>query len=73
MRTFILTIPWSHALTISKVIPPILSPLSGPTSDDALVPKIAQIHKSDGQLQQNVLVMGAEARQRNWYYCWNKL
>eukprot|EP00069_Balaena_mysticetus_P017599 bmy_10640T0 len=55
MRAFVLETQWSLALTISKVIPPILSLLSGRNSDDALVPEIEQIHKSDRQVQQNVL------------------
>ena len=73
MRAFVLETQWSLALTISKVIPPILSLLSGRNSDDALVPEIEQIHKSDRQVQQNVLVMGSEACQRNRYNSWNKL
>lgn len=50
---------------MSKVVPPILSLLSGPNSDDNLVPETAQIHKSDRQVQQNVSVMGSEACQRS--------
>lgn len=73
MRAFVLETQWSLALTIFKVMPLILSPLSGPNSDDALVPEIAQMHKSDRKVQQNVLIMGSEACQRNLYYSWNKL
>lgn len=73
MRAFVLETQWSLALTIFKVMPLILSPLSGPNSDDALVPEIAQMCKSDRKVQQNVLVMSSEACQRYLYYSWNKL
>lgn len=71
MRAFVLESQWSVALAISKVIPLFLyslfiwSLLSGPNSDDTLVPELAEIHKSDRQVQQNVLVMGSETCQGN--------
>lgn len=48
MRAFVLETQWSLALTISKVIPPILSLLSGRNSDDALVPEIERIDQGEG-------------------------
>lgn len=58
MRASVLETQRSLALTSSKVILPILSLLSGPNSDDALVPEIAQIHKSDRQVQHTMLGNG---------------
>ncbi|OWK13751.1 hypothetical protein Celaphus_00017390 [Cervus elaphus hippelaphus] len=59
-----------------KSLPLILSPLSGPNSDDALVPEIAQMHKSDRKVQQNVLSSSSEERVLHVYQntclpqCW---
>ena len=64
MGAFVLESQWS----LAKVILLILSLLYDPNSDDALVPEIAQNHKSDRQLRQTVLAMVSEACQGSLHY-----